>query len=112
YRKARHPIKIIHLKRDIRAISLSKKKWQEKYKNDAVPLLKILYRSFKYRRVCNEIVSLIPKEDVINIRYEDIFDRPEAALDSLAGFIGLKDISVPEFMELRGDHTIGGTPNR
>lgn len=112
YKNSSHRVKLIHLKRDLRAVAISKNKWNIKFSGKSTFLLKILFSSFMYRWRCNKFLKKARKADVYNLNYEDFSTRAQDCLNDISRFIGVDKMTMPEYMELVDDHTVGGSPNR
>ncbi len=105
-------IKIIWLKRDIRAIANSKNKWKNLNKRRQKSLLNILIDVTYYRSICYAVSKQISSADIVTINYEDLAINTQSELDRINKKFNLKNYIAPQFMELEEDHTIGGTPER
>jgi hypothetical protein len=113
YKSERHfDVKIIWLKRDLRAIAVSKSKWKEVNTKKQKTLNKLLLDVFYYRRICGAVSSLIKKEDLLRLNYEELAQHPQEQLNSVTFQFGMDKYVAPEFMLVEVDHTIGGTPTR
>ena len=112
YHNSPYNFKFIYLKRDLRAVTISKHNWRTKYNKKDVGMIKLLLANYLHRVKCKIILSKIDKKDVFNLNYEDFFEDPQQALNKMSLFFGFKPFNVPEYMELSDDHTIAGTPNR
>lgn len=112
FKNSPYEFKIIHLKRDIRAVTISKIKWNTQFFGKSLNPKKVLFSSFRYRLRCNRLLNNLDKSNVLSLKYEDFISNPQKELNLIAEFIGLEPFTMPEFMELNDDHTIGGTPNR
>jgi len=104
--------KIIHLKRDLRAIVVSKRKWNEKRKRKNVSPVKLLLGSFFYKMMCSNMLKKVDRKDVLELSYENFMNAPQEHLDKIADFANFEKFVFPEYMELQDDHTVAGTPNR
>ncbi|THD67744.1 hypothetical protein E7Z59_08805 [Robertkochia marina] len=112
YKHMPFPVKIIYLERDLRAVTLSKSKWN-KINHDLRPnLTKTLLLSFRIRLICHRLLKQVKPGDVYRMTYEDFLKRPQYHLDAITRFADIPPIQMPEYMELEEDHTIAGTPNR
>lgn len=105
-------VKIIWLKRDIRAIATSKRKWKEKNRKKEKSLLQLVMDIFYYRRLCYTVSKHVDKQDIIFMDYEDLAQQTHQQLQRIFTGFGLQPFATPEYMELVEDHTIGGTPGR
>ena len=112
YRNSPYNFKFIYLKRDLRAVTISKQNWRKKYSKKDVGLIKLLLANYIHRLKCKLILFKVNKKDVFNINYEDFFKNPQQTLDEMSEFFGFAPFTVPEYMEPSDDHTIAGTPNR
>lgn len=113
YRSKRNfDVKIIWLKRDLRAVAVSKSKWKELNVKKQKTLKKILFDIFYYKRICEAVAGFIHKEDILEMRYEGLAQHTQQELDRIINQFGLSTYAAPEFMFVENDHTIGGTPNR
>lgn len=105
-------IKIIWLKRDLRAIAVSKQKWKSLNNKRDKSLLRLLMDVFYYRRLCYAVSKLVNPTDLIVVNYESLAKETNTTFQSIIQKAGLTSYPTPEFMELIEDHTIGGTPGR
>ncbi len=105
-------VKIISLKRDLRAIAASKRKWSVANKKKQKSLSKWLTNSLFYKKICTVVTQLVPSEDVISVSYEDLAIHTQQQLDAIAKTCCLVPYKAPEFMVVENDHTIAGTPQR
>lgn len=112
YRNSKCDFKIIHLKRDLRAVAFSKLKWSKKLYNQKIGLLRLLIRSFAYRRKCHAHLDRVDKKDVLILNYEELASNPQKTVNTLAKFVDFKRFQVPNYIGTRPNHSIGGTPNR
>ncbi|WP_422080644.1 sulfotransferase [Ulvibacterium sp.] len=112
YQNSPYKFKFIHLRRDLRAVSISKHKWRKKYNKKHVSHIKLLLANYLHRLHCKSMLKRVDKKDVFDLNYEDFFKNPQKTLDDISDFFGFDAYKVPEFMELNNDHTIAGTPNR
>lgn len=110
--KRNFEVKIIWLKRDLRAVAVSKSKWKELNVKKQKTLKKILFDIFYYKRICEAVAGFIDKKDILEMRYEDLAQHTQQELDRIINQFGLQKYTAPEFMFVENDHTIGGTPNR
>ncbi|SLM28699.1 hypothetical protein MTBBW1_1470012 [Desulfamplus magnetovallimortis] len=112
-RESNYKVKIIYLKRDIRAVALSKEKWAKKFNTDEKNhIYRILIRSKKHDIRLKRKLKEIPKEDVIKIQYEQLAHHPNATINKIIKKFNLSHFKVPEYMDIDNSHTIGGTPSR
>ena len=112
YQNSPFNFKFIHLRRDLRAVTISKQKWRKKKGEKDISLLKILLANYLHRLKCRFMLRNVRKKDIFNLNYEDFFENPQQILDDMSTFFGFDPYKIPEFMELDDDHTIAGTLNR
>ncbi len=112
YQNSPFNFKFIYLKRDLRAVTLSKQKWRKKYGEKDISYLKMLLANYLHRLKCKFMLRNVKKKDVFNLNYEDFFKNPQQTLDDMSKFFGFDHLQDSEFMELDNDHTIAGTLNR
>ncbi len=106
-------VKIIGLKRDLRAIAASKRKWSiANKKSNQKSLGKLLSNSLFYRKICNTICKIIPAEDAVIISYEKLAKQTQSQLDKIVKQTGMQPYKAPDYMQVEDDHTIAGTPQR
>lgn len=105
-------VKIIWLKRDLRAIVTSKMKWKSVNKKKEKSMLKLLMDVFYLKKLCYTVFKMAKPADVLELNYEDLAQHPQQELDKIFSKFGLTPYKAPEFMELAEDHTIAGTPGR
>ena len=105
-------VKIIWLKRDLRAIVTSKTKWKSLNKKKEKSRLKRLFDVYYYRRLCSTVAKLADAKDVIQLDYKNLATNTHEELQKIFTAFDLKPFPTPQYMELVEDHTIGGTPGR
>ncbi len=105
-------IKIIWLKRDIRAVALSKSKWKQQNKKKKKSMLKRILDVFYYKRLCYSVSTMVKPEDILVVNYESLATKTDLELKRIFSAFGIKPFETPQYMELSNDHTIGGTPER
>ena len=105
-------VKIIWLKRDVRAIVTSKSKWKSLNKKKEKSKMKRLLDVFYYRRLCSTVASIADAKDIIQLDYKNLATNTHEELQKIFNAFELKSFPTPQFMELVEDHTIGGTPGR
>lgn len=105
-------VKLIYLKRDIRAIAVSKRKWKATNNKRKKSLLRLVTDVFYYRRLCDTVSNLVDPKDIVLLDYESLAKNTDGELKRLFKDLNLKPFPTPKFMELVEDHTIGGTPGR
>lgn len=105
-------VKIIWLKRDLRAIVTSKTKWKSLNKKKEKTRLKRLLDVFYYRRLCETVSKLVQPKDIIELDYKILATDTHQELQKIFDAFGMRPFPTPQFMELVEDHTIGGTPGR
>jgi len=113
YKNSKYNFKIIYLKRDIRAVSISKRKWVKKNnRNKAKYLYWYLFVTKLYELKCKWVFKRISSPDIITINYKDLAVDYQYEMSKVCGFAKINQFEIPEFMYLDDDHTIAGTPNR
>ena len=105
-------LNLIFIVRDIRAVVLSKRKWQVKYGQKLTNLFVLLFMTkFKYfmqRRVYSQIC----KSKRIFIKYENLANYSKDTISEINKQFNIPQFNVPEYMIRQDNHSIGGTPNR
>ncbi len=104
--------KYIWLKRDTRAITYSKIKRAKINKSSHKRGLRTLAATLFFKNICASAIHCLKKYSTLNISYEALAANPQQELDKICNYIGLKNYTAPDYMELSNDHTIGGTPGR
>lgn len=103
---------LIYLKRDVRAVSLSKLKWQKKYAQKPINIFLMLIatkiKDIRLRRIFKK--TAIHKR--IAIEYEDLANNPQNCIDTICSKFDIPKFYVPIYMDRETGHSIGGTPNR
>lgn len=112
YRNSPYNFKFIYLKRDLRAVTISKQNWRKKYGKKDIGFIKMLLANYLHRLKCKLILLKVNKNHVFKLKYEDFFKDPQQTLNEMSIFFGFVPFTVPEYMEPSEDHTIAGTPNR
>lgn len=103
---------VIYLKRDIRAVVLSKLKWQKKIGIQSTNKYVMLFMSAILRVRQNIAYSRIHKENRIKLSYSNVASCPQETLDQIKDKFLLSKMNAPKFFERENTHTVGGTPNR
>lgn len=106
-------VKVIGLKRDIRAVAASKRKWnminkKEQHKS----LAQLLRNSLLYYKLCNQVLKLVREEDKLLINYEQLATDTQSQLNKIVQKTGLQPYNAPALMHIENDHTIASTPQR
>ena len=105
-------VKIIWLRRDIRAIVTSKSKWKDLNKMKKKSKFKLILDVFYYRRLCYTVSTMVKPSDILMLDYEALAQNTHEELQKIFEAFAIKPFATPEYMELIEDHTIGGTPGR
>ncbi len=105
-------VRIIWLKRDLRAIVTSKSKWKDLNKKKKKSKLKLILDVFYYRRLCYTVSKMINPPDIITMNYESLAQHTHEELQRIFQTFDMQPFATPEYMVLSEDHTIGGTPGR
>ncbi len=112
-------LRVIHLVRDPRAVSLSFVNNFDRdgtaYVAEASGARPTLTEAATYWRDRNRNIRLaswrIPAHQRLFLRYEDLCREREASAAALSEFLG-EPITIPEIIHLRQQHTIAGNPMR
>lgn len=112
-------LRVIHLVRDPRAVSLSFVNNFDRdgtaYVAEARNARPTLTEAAQYWRDRNRNIRLaccrIPASQRLYLRYEDLCLEREASAAALSKFLGVP-ITIPEIIHLRQQHTIAGNPMR
>lgn len=105
-------VKIINLKRDLRAIAASKSKWSLANNKKKKSLGRWITNSLFYKKICLVVTQLANTGDVISLSYEDLVMHTQHQLDEIIKICGLQPYLAPDYMAVENDHTIAGTPQR
>ncbi|MEX0597612.1 MAG: sulfotransferase [Candidatus Paceibacterota bacterium] len=105
-------IKFIYMRRDLRAVSFSKQKWDHKFDSKKRSLYRLLLGSKHVELDCKKYLSKVKEDDKIFISYEDLSKKPAETIHKICVKFCMNKFAIPEYMYLDNDHTIGGTPNR
>ncbi len=105
-------MKIIWLKKDLRSIAASKSKWREKNKKQKFPLSILLLVAFFYKRTCYAVSKIIDKNILFTLDYEALATSPQEQLNLITNQFGMQSYNAPGYLEVAGQHTIAGTPER
>ena len=113
YENSKFNFKIIYLKRDLRAVSLSKWKWTNKKENlKKTNLIRVLLRSILWRLKLRIAVKKFKNSDILTLYYKDLAKNPKQSISNIRKYISLKEFDIPKHRYLDNDHTIGGSPSR
>lgn len=107
-------VKVIFLQRGLEDIAYSKAKRKLKGPLASVKYWLLIYLVYKQHSILQKVVRLIPSESVLEVQYEDLARMPQKTLADILFFLGKKvDTSLlPDHMEPKESHSIGGTPSR
>jgi hypothetical protein len=105
-------IKIIYLKRDIRAVTLSKLKWTKKLHNNNRNIYKTLKYTKSYDNEIKKYIKQIKSKDIIKVKYEQLAKSTNKTIKIVTRKYNMPQYDVPEYMEYNNKHSVGGTPNR
>jgi len=112
YQNSEIKMKIIYLKRDIRAIAYSKHKWEKKFNGENTSLLKKMLackiKEIKLRSVANKI----KRDDIMIVNYESLSKSTSSTINEIIEKFGLDPFEIPKYVYSGNQHTIAGTPNR
>jgi len=112
YNNSKYNIRIIYLKRDIRAVTFSKAKWAKKNNQKEKSLYHILRRTKIHDIKLKKALRTIAPDHLIEIKYEELAKQPHRAIKQIVQKFGLPSFDVPEYMDFSNNHTIGGTPTK
>ncbi|MFA7686572.1 MAG: sulfotransferase [Moheibacter sp.] len=110
---SRYNIKVIYIKRDIRAVVLSKLKWQIKLGLKQTNIFKLLLATKIKNNIQNTTFGkVVKKNDRLKLNYGEIANDVPGTLNKIFKFTGIEPYTSPKFMEMHNNHSVGGTPNR
>jgi len=112
YENTEFDLKVIYLRRDIRAVTISKYKWALKFGKKRLNRYKVLIFSMLKNLRQRYVLKKIDKNNKVFIRYEDLARDTQNVLNKITLDLQMEQMVAPIFMELREDHTVAGTPNR
>lgn len=112
YKNLNADVKIIYLKRDIRAVVFSMQKWEKKHENKNSSLFKLLIISIAFHLKSRRCLQKVSSEDKYHLTYEKLAKYPQQAIDELMTYFGYASYPTPEYMEYTNRHSVGGTPTR
>ncbi len=112
YKQIDFDIKVVYIKRDIRAVTSSKLKWSIKREKKKINKFKILILSKLKTFRQKSVLKHVDDKDKIFIKYEELARNPQETINQITQKFNLEKIKVPEYMEQRDEHAIAGTPNR
>lgn len=106
-------IKVIFLKRDVRAVVMSKKKWQKKLELKQTNLYVLLMATKLYfYKQKNTFKNHVNRGDGLQLDYDELSVDLYSALSKIIDLTGIKPFTTPVYMEMHKNHSVGGTPNR
>jgi len=110
---SRHHYRFIYLTRDMRAVTLSKRKWRKIYGQEIPPLLRNLAAVLRKRIKYNNAVEVLGPNH-ITIQYEKLVKNYPEYLRLIWDFVANEwvNVVVPDTVGGSKGHTIAGTPNR
>lgn len=112
YNQLDFDVKIIYIKRDIRAVTYSKLKWLKKLKEIEENKYKILFLCALKRIKQNLVFTKIAEKDKLILSYEEIAKDTQKTLDKISEKFDLEKIEVTGYMNSQLTHAIAGTPDR
>lgn len=105
-------LKLIFIVRDIRAVVLSKRKWQIKYVQKSTNLFVLLLIT-KYKNVIQRrAYAKVCNSKRFYVKYEDLASYPRETISGISNKFNIPEFNIPEYMIRKNNHSIGGTPNR
>jgi len=111
YENTNYHIKFIYLKRDIKAVTISKLKW-EKYQNNIYKQAAYFFSTYVYNLICTRMIRMINPENVLEISYEKLTKEPKKSISSIFNFLEIDNYQYSKYMDCTQGHSIGGTPTR
>jgi hypothetical protein len=112
YDNSKYNILIIYLKRDIRAVTISKNKWEKKFNHKEKGIFHILLRTKIYDIKLKKALKSIDPKHLIEINYEELAKKPQQTIRKIVQKFDFPSFDVSEYMDTSSSHTIGGTPSR
>lgn len=105
----KNEVKIIFLKRDIRAIAYSK----HTRRPNKTSINNALKDSFKNRLIQNLYQWSVPRSSYITVDYQSFTERPSVELKRIGVFLGLDNCEgLVDQEQLKVKHNLGGSPHR
>ncbi len=111
YKNTNYHIKFIYLKRDIKAVTISKLKWDKCQKN-IYKQAAYFFSTYVYNLICSRMIKMINPHNVLEITYEKLTKEPKDSIASIINFIGIENYQYSKYMDCTQGHSIGGTPTR
>jgi len=94
----------IYLVRDGREVMLSYLKYEDEFRDPHTSLMDVIYGNVPFGSWSRHLEIWNPDErqDTLLVRFEDLVDKPQEAIEHLSGFLGIMPTggSVPTFAEL------------
>lgn len=113
YKNTKFDFKIIYIKRDIRAVTLSKIKWEKRQKKRTLNNYKVLLRTKLHELKIENCLSEIGNKDKICITYKQLSQCPEKTIHEIGKKFNIIYSDLSEYMmPINNQHPIAGTPNR
>lgn len=112
YHHLPNDVKLIYLKRDLRAVVLSKLKWQNQIHARSSSVLAIVIGSLFHRFRQNRAFNKVKSRDKIAITYSDLCAHPQRTTQLIATTLDMGQLGAPRYFERSKSHTIGGTPDK
>lgn len=113
YKNINYNVKIIHLKRDLGPLVLSKQKWHKKFSGNNSSVYKILMASIFFRMRSKSCLKRINNKDKITILYRDLAIDTQKTINTILDKFEISRFQVPSYMYFgENHHTIGGSPSR
>jgi hypothetical protein len=99
-------LRVVHLVRDVRAVSFSRQKNQ-----GALDWSQTVAKWIRMNRSIERQLTRLPRERWIRIRYEDLCSSTQTTMSRFFSFCGARSFQVPTSLEF-GDHHIVGNRMR
>jgi hypothetical protein len=111
YKYTSFKIKFIYLKRDIKAVTISKLKW-DKCQSSIYKQATYFFSTYVYNLICCRMIKMINPHNLMEITYENLTKNPKESISLIFDFLGIENYYFSKYMDCKKGHSIGGTPTR
>lgn len=103
---------LVYIKRDLRAISLSKEKWIKKFSQINRSPWQSLFQSYLIRIKMNRFYKQFSRKHKMKLSYSQLATELNVSIQNILLFYKLNNFEIPDHTSLDENHSIGGSPGR
>lgn len=106
-------VKVLYLKRDLRAVAASYVKWNKKFNRQEKSLVRIMLGLTAFHLRSKWLLSAFDRSEVIEVAYKDLAQNYRETVSSIYRKLKIDaSCRIEKTMSLEASHNIAGTPNR